>query len=536
MTAMDYRLTDAQADPPARPTLLHREAGAAAAGVLLLPPAGRRTAGFCRLPALERGYVTFGSFNKFAKVTPAVIAAWLNILPRVPDSRLVVLAYRGGFVENRLHVAAASKGIDPLRIELFDKQNHADYMRLIAEVDVALDPFPFNGHTTTCDAAWMGVPVVTLAGETYVTRFGSSVHVNVGLNDWIVAAWMSISRLPSRRRATRRHFPRCVAHYANGWPPRPCWTSRASLEAWRRLIARCGARDAPRGPMPSDANSSFQTALALHRAGDLRGAERAYRQVLVAEGQHAGAWHMLALIALASRRPELAEQLVLQALASDPHRAEYHATWAEACRGLGRVDDAIAGYRRAIDLRPNYAEAHANLGTLLHVQGDLPAAGACYRSAIDLAPDYAQAHHNLAIICQVLGDLDAAAAGFAEAARLNPRGLDSRLALGYLLAAASQAQEAHDFFVGRIARFSDQRRGAGRPRTHLPVPEPTRRGRTALAPSNRVGSRACPSSSGPGHRLAAAGPTYGGLGGARTSACNRSEFGRRPGAHGRRAP
>jgi len=204
--------------------------------------------------------------------------------------------------------------------------------------------------------------------------------------------------------------------------------------------------------MPADVNS-FEAALMLHRAGDLRGAEAAYRQVLVAEGQHAGAWHMLALIALASRRPELAEQFALQALASDPHGAEYHAALAEACRGLGRVDDAIAGYRRAVDLRPDYAEAHANLGTLLHVQGDLPAAGACYRSALDLAPDYALAHHNLAIICQALGDLDAAAAGFSEAARLNPRALDSRLALGYLLAARGQAQEAHDFFAGAARDF-----------------------------------------------------------------------------------
>ena len=185
MTAMDYRLTDAQADPPGMtdPFYTEKLVRLAPAFFCYRPPDDAPPVS--PSPALERGYVTFGSFNKFAKVTPAVIAAWLNILRRVPDSRLVVLAYRGGFVENRLHVAAASKGIDPLRIELFDKQNHADYMRLIAEVDVALDPFPFNGHTTTCDAAWMGVPVVTLAGETYVTRFGSSVHVNVGLNDWI---------------------------------------------------------------------------------------------------------------------------------------------------------------------------------------------------------------------------------------------------------------------------------------------------------------------------------------------------------------
>lgn len=185
MSAMDYRITDAHADPPGVTDRFHTEQ------LVRLPRAF-----FCYrppddappvtpLPALRQGHVTFGSFNKFVKVTRPTIEAWLRILARLPEARLLVLAQRGGFVENRLRVTAATKGIDPTRIEVVDRQPHTEYMRLLARADIALDPFPFNGHTTTCDALWMGVPSVTLAGQTYASRFGSSAHVNLALESWI---------------------------------------------------------------------------------------------------------------------------------------------------------------------------------------------------------------------------------------------------------------------------------------------------------------------------------------------------------------
>jgi predicted O-linked N-acetylglucosamine transferase (SPINDLY family) len=137
------------------------------------------------LPALARGHITFGSFNKYNKVSPQVLDAWLQILAAVPESRLLVLAQRGGHAEARLRERAAVLDIAPSRIEFADRQSHADYMKLVGQVDIALDPFPFNGHTTTCDALWMGVPVVTLAGRNYASRFGSSAHMNLGLCDLI---------------------------------------------------------------------------------------------------------------------------------------------------------------------------------------------------------------------------------------------------------------------------------------------------------------------------------------------------------------
>lgn len=184
MTAMDYRITDAWADPPGLTDRFYTEK------LVRLPRAF-----FCYqpfdappiapLPALESGTVTFGSFNNFAKVTPRVIDAWLEILKRVPRSRLLILAFRGGSLERRLGELAQQRGISPERVELHDKRPRQEYLRLIQQADIALDPFPFNGHTTICDSIWMGVPVVMLQGQTYASRFGGSVLANLGLEKWI---------------------------------------------------------------------------------------------------------------------------------------------------------------------------------------------------------------------------------------------------------------------------------------------------------------------------------------------------------------
>jgi predicted O-linked N-acetylglucosamine transferase (SPINDLY family) len=184
MSAMDYRLTDLRADPPGVTDPYYTEQ------LVRLPrcffcyqPAADPAV--TPLPALKNGYVTFGSFNSFFKVTPQAIDTWLNILARVPRSRLLVLAYRGGYVERNLDELARAQGIDPQRIELSDKLPRDEYARFVQRADVALDPFPFNGHTTTCDSIWLGVPVVMLEGKTYASRFGGSVLANVGLERWI---------------------------------------------------------------------------------------------------------------------------------------------------------------------------------------------------------------------------------------------------------------------------------------------------------------------------------------------------------------
>ena len=181
MSAMDYRFTDERADPPGLTDPFYTERLIRLPRCFFCYRPSDDAPPISPLPALTAGHVTFGSFNHIAKVMPRVIAAWFAILARVPRSRLRVLANRGGYAERHFHELAASHGIDSARIDVCDKRPRLDYLRLIQQADIALDPFPFNGHTTTCDSIWMGVPVVMLEGHSYASRFGGSVLANVGL-------------------------------------------------------------------------------------------------------------------------------------------------------------------------------------------------------------------------------------------------------------------------------------------------------------------------------------------------------------------
>jgi predicted O-linked N-acetylglucosamine transferase (SPINDLY family) len=139
------------------------------------------------LPAIERGYVTFASFNNPAKISPTVIEVWARILRRLPAARLV-LQYRGMNetpVAGRFAAMLAAQGVDGSRVDYRGWSSRAESLAQYQGVDLALDPFPFSGSATTCDALWMGVPVVTCPGETFASRHSLSHLSNVGLRETI---------------------------------------------------------------------------------------------------------------------------------------------------------------------------------------------------------------------------------------------------------------------------------------------------------------------------------------------------------------
>jgi len=185
MSAMDYRLTDQRADPPGATDRYYTERLVRLPRSFFCYRPAAEAPEVTPLPARTNGYVTFGSFNNFMKVTPRVIDTWVEILDRVPNSRLLLLASRGGYAERQILDAAKARGIDPARIEISGALQRDAYYRLVQRADIALDPFPFNGHTTTCDSLWLGVPVVMLLGQTYASRFGSTALASVGVDEWI---------------------------------------------------------------------------------------------------------------------------------------------------------------------------------------------------------------------------------------------------------------------------------------------------------------------------------------------------------------
>ncbi len=185
VSAMDYRLCDAVTDPPGSEIYTTEELMRLHALHCFTPP--ENAPAVSPLPLRARGYVTFGSFNKLAKIGDHTVRLWAGILNAVPGARLVLKSKPlvEGDTCAALRRRFAAHGIDAARLDLRgwepgDKGHLAAY----GEIDIALDTFPYNGTTTTCEALWMGVPVVSLAGKGHAARVGASLLTSAGLRAW----------------------------------------------------------------------------------------------------------------------------------------------------------------------------------------------------------------------------------------------------------------------------------------------------------------------------------------------------------------
>src|SRR6185437_3637656 len=136
------------------------------------------------LPAQSNGYVTFGCLNNFCKVTEPTLRLWARVLQSVPNAKLLLLSRSGEHRKRPLELLA-SQGVERARVQFVDLQPREQYLRTYHRIDIALDTFPYNGHTTSLDALWMGVPVVTLAGQSAVSRAGLSQLSNLGLGELV---------------------------------------------------------------------------------------------------------------------------------------------------------------------------------------------------------------------------------------------------------------------------------------------------------------------------------------------------------------
>jgi protein O-GlcNAc transferase len=136
------------------------------------------------LPASESGTVTFGCLNTFCKINGSVLSLWARVLGKIKDSRLFLRSPAGDHRQRTLE-ALEREGVAARRVEFVDTRPQREYLKLYRRMDIILDTFPYNGHTTSLDALWMGVPVVSLAGDTPVSRAGLSQLSNLGLTELV---------------------------------------------------------------------------------------------------------------------------------------------------------------------------------------------------------------------------------------------------------------------------------------------------------------------------------------------------------------
>jgi protein O-GlcNAc transferase len=187
LTRIAYRITDAVSDPPGAERL-HTEK------LKRLPHSQWCYRPFVQAPAasappcLRDRRVTFGSFTQIAKLSAATLALWANIFRQLPDARLAVLGVAPGQARDEVLRRLAAVGITVSRVTVAPFVPLREYYDWFARVDIALDSTPYSGGTTTCDALWMGVPVVTLAGSRPTSRSAASILTTLGLADWIASS------------------------------------------------------------------------------------------------------------------------------------------------------------------------------------------------------------------------------------------------------------------------------------------------------------------------------------------------------------
>ncbi len=183
LEAMDYRLTDAELDPPGLTERWHTEC------LVRLPVSAVFTApsaapAVSELPARRNGYITFGSFNNIAKVSPHAIETWAGILRAVPDAQLIMSV---GAEHEEAHEDLRRRfgrfGVTADRLELFLRVPMEGFLALHQRVDIAFDPFPYNGGTTTFYSLYMGVPIIALEGDHPAARAGRMMLGRVGLGN-----------------------------------------------------------------------------------------------------------------------------------------------------------------------------------------------------------------------------------------------------------------------------------------------------------------------------------------------------------------
>jgi tetratricopeptide (TPR) repeat protein len=482
LPAIDYRFTDAVADPPGEADRLHTERLVRLAPGFLCYGPPQDAPPVAPLPALTAGHVTFGSFNNVAKLSPSTIALWARLLREIPGARLLLKAsqFKDRGTRERIAAAFAAAGIGSDRLTvLAPNATTAEHLAAYGRIDIALDPLPYNGTATTCEALWMGVPVISLRGARHAGRVGASILTAVGIenllaqtpDEYIATAAIlahdrdALAALRANLRERMRASPLCDSTaFART-------VEDAYRVMWRDWCHANGASSKPgRAVRPASAialDTAEAAAQRLFDANSLDEAEAMLRRLLDRDPRRAMAWFLLGRVRHTRGDRDAAIDFMRKAIAFDPKLAPPHNDLGIMLQAQGRLDEAEACYRRAVEINGRFAEAMSNLGAVLAARGRLDDATAWYghavaadaqlapahnnlgaalvrlsrfedaeaahRRAVALKPDFPDAHYNLGVALQDQGKFEEALASYEKAAELKPDFVDVRWNRAYVM-------------------------------------------------------------------------------------------------------
>lgn len=475
VSAIDYRITDARADPPG-------EADRFSVERLLRPwptyfcyRLPHRDGPDCGpLPARAAGHITFGCFNNLPKLSAAFLDAAAQVLAAVPGSRLILKSrtLSTPHVAERLRERFRRAGTDLARVDLRGwEASFGGHMEVYRSIDIALDSFPYNGATTTCEALWMGVPVVSLVGDRHAGRMGSSLLCAVGLEELVardVAGYVETAvalagdpgRIENLRHGLRERIRRSPLMDATGFTRA---LEQCYIDIWQKKIKP----ESSSGKGDDDAIAGLLRQIPdLRSAGKKIDAEEACKEVLKHRPDHMEALTALWDLSYETQNHGVAVEWLRRGIAANDGFARLHYMMGYSLMGQGNMGDAAASFRKALTLDPTLATAHNNLGCALEAVGNLGEAVECYRTAIALEPRLADALYNLGNAHGRIGDADRAIEYIGQALQLESGRVDWKCNLGDLLVQRLRLDEAVESYDAALkidagdARAYEGRAGA----------------------------------------------------------------------------
>jgi FkbM family methyltransferase len=453
LKTIDYRLTDALVDPPGESDATHSETLVRLPRSFLCYRPSDFAGEVAPRPVSANGYVTFGSFNVLAKMTETVVAAWSQILKQVPKSRLLLKcnAFTDPNTAALYRRRFADHGIAESRIDLMGRQPLiGDHLAMYGKVDIALDPFPYNGTTTTCEALHMGVPMVAMRGDRHVGRVSAALMHHVGLDDLVaestpdyVAIAVALARDPARiQRLSAGLRPAFAASPLMDAPGFTREVEAAYRAMWRNWCA--GRTPAAAAPVDSEsaADAEVVRGTTLFERGDSAAAEAAFRKALTHQPNHAHATMNLGTALKRQRRITESLEYFKRAVEIRPDWASAHSNLASAYCDLGQLDLAEAACRRAIELDPKNRNAHSNLASVYAARRRDEEAVPLFRKALEIGPPTAELYVNLSAACISSGWLEEAVEACQDAIKLQPNLAEAHANLASALAAQGKLHQS----------------------------------------------------------------------------------------------
>jgi predicted O-linked N-acetylglucosamine transferase (SPINDLY family) len=468
ISAIDYRISDARADPPG-------EADRLSAERIVRPwptyfcyrlPEANQTPDCGPLPAHAAGHITFGCFNNLPKVSDAFIDAASQVLAAVPGSRMILKSRTLSIpvVADRYREQFRKGGIDPSRVELRGwEASFGGHLNVYREIDIALDSLPYNGATTSCESLWMGVPVVSLSGDRHAGRMGSSILAGVGLEELVtytvpdyvrtaVALAGDLPRLEALREGLRERMRRAMLTDETGFTRalEDCY-----IDMWQKKIA----------PQSSSVELDdrrieewLRQIAALRAEGRKIEAEETCKEILKIRPDHMEALSALWDLSYETQNHGVAVEWLRRGISANDRIAQLHYMMGYSLMGQGNMKDAAASLRAALALDPAMAKAQNNLGCALEATGALGEATECYRKAISLDPRLADALYNLGNAHRQAAEDDRAIEYISQALQLQSGRADWQCNLGDLLVRKLRLDEAVASYEAALKNDPDDAR------------------------------------------------------------------------------